>query len=315
MRSRASLLEVSLRTQGRPAGGRLRRPPSAGGGKGASLLTSLLPGLRELRTPLAIGFVWLVNAWIIFAEDLPRSRPQSGQIAALWDLGAAVGATIVLSAVAFAAYIIGSFLEINPQGEVAQRTFNAFSLRRPYLLSYNTVRDLIGYIQKLDLDLKKFSEPALENAKDFISATSRRGRDKREKVPGVNLPGGLPDFTTPEQLVVFWQVLPEIPQIATRLQVSNADLFGKYDRLLAEASLRINLALPVAVLLLQLIWQGDLSSDQRTSLTLITLGVIFLMARQGVSRIIMARDVIIQALVSIDDVRSRRIEERTLKDR
>jgi hypothetical protein len=264
---------------------------------------------------LAIGFVWLINAWIIFAEDLPRSRPQSGQIAALWDLGSAVGATIVLSAVAFAAYIIGSFLEINPQGEVAQRTFNAFPLRRPYLLSYNTVRDLIGYIQKLDLDLK-VSEPVLENAKDYISATSsRRGRDKREKVLGVNLPGGLPDFTTPEELVVFWEVLPEIPQIATRLQVSNADLFGKYDRLLAEASLRINLALPVAVLLLQLIWQGDLSSDQRTSLTLITLGFIFLIARQGFSRIIMARDVIIQALVSIDDVRSRRIEERTLRDR
>jgi hypothetical protein len=84
------------------------------------VLMNLLPGLRELRAPLASGFLWLAAAWLALGSWLPAERPPGdGEIARLWDLGGAVGKTAVLAAVSFAAYLIGSFLEIDPDGQVA----------------------------------------------------------------------------------------------------------------------------------------------------------------------------------------------------
>jgi hypothetical protein len=57
---------------------------------------------------------------------------------------------------------------------------------------------------------------------------------------------------------LFVEFSEELPQIATRLQVSNAELFNKYDRLLAEASLRINAPLPLTLLSILVIWQSNL---------------------------------------------------------
>jgi hypothetical protein len=38
---------------------------------GEPLLASLLPGLRDLRVPLAAGLMWLVVLWLSFYPDLP----------------------------------------------------------------------------------------------------------------------------------------------------------------------------------------------------------------------------------------------------
>jgi hypothetical protein len=253
------------------------------------LLASLLPGIRELRTPLAIGYLWLINAWILFAEDLPKTRPQDGElVAAIWDLAAAVGITATLAAVTFGAFIIGSILEVDPQGSIVQlltpiffpRTFQddrrktgkgkfQFEYR---LLPVNTTKDLSKYIED-----------------------EKRGD------------------TTESGDTTFWLVMSELPQIATRLQVANSEVYGRYDRLFAEASVRINLAIPLVVLLMLLIWQAHLDAWQRLSLTAAALGVGYLMARKGFTKIVAARDVVIQALISVDEVRSRRLDERTTK--
>ena len=37
------------------------------------MLASLLPGLRDLRAPLAAGYVWLAAGWLYFAPQLPAS--------------------------------------------------------------------------------------------------------------------------------------------------------------------------------------------------------------------------------------------------
>ena len=84
---------------------------------------SLLPGLRELRAPLVSGYLWLVTAclWLGNLGWLPTRRPSgSGEVARLWDLGGVLGTTVVLTAVTFVAYLIGSFLEFQPDGRVAR---------------------------------------------------------------------------------------------------------------------------------------------------------------------------------------------------
>lgn len=36
------------------------------------MLAGLLPGLRQVRTPLAVGYLWLLNLWLLLADYLPR---------------------------------------------------------------------------------------------------------------------------------------------------------------------------------------------------------------------------------------------------
>lgn len=37
------------------------------------MLASLLPGLRDLRTPLAAGYIWLVAVWVALEPRIPNS--------------------------------------------------------------------------------------------------------------------------------------------------------------------------------------------------------------------------------------------------
>jgi hypothetical protein len=74
------------------------------------MLASLLPGFRDLRGPLAVGYTWLLILWLLFADHLPHDRPSgNGALAKLFDLGGLLGPTVVLGVVSFVAYLIGSF--------------------------------------------------------------------------------------------------------------------------------------------------------------------------------------------------------------
>lgn len=77
------------------------------------MLASLLPGLRDVRTPLTVGYLWLVVAWLIWADDVPRQRPDGdGIIARAFDLGELVGPAASIAALSFAAYLLGVLLTV-----------------------------------------------------------------------------------------------------------------------------------------------------------------------------------------------------------
>jgi hypothetical protein len=284
------------------------------------LLTSLLPGIRELRTPLAIGYVWLISAWLILEDRIPRERPPEGELAALWDLGTAAGTTAILAAVTFAAYLIGSILEIDPQGRIGQAISPIFLWKTNIavsrnLISVSTIQSLLNHLQQIPgpppLRSKTEGDPEgrSDERKQVVQEMRRLGLDRLSPLPMPTAILGM------NRILAFMQIVfEEIPQIATRLQVNNAELFGKYDRLLAEASLRVNVAPPVTVLLMLIIWQSQQPVWQRFGLTIIVIALGYTIARQGFLKLIAARDVIVQALLSIDEVRSRAIEELTKKN-
>jgi len=94
------------------------------GGRLTKVLTNLLPGLRDLRAPLASGYLWLITVWLALkhAGWLPAKRPPgNGEVAQLWSLGGALGKTVLLAALSFLAYLVGSFLEMSPEGRIAAR--------------------------------------------------------------------------------------------------------------------------------------------------------------------------------------------------
>jgi hypothetical protein len=72
------------------------------------VLSYLLPGLRELRAPLAAGYIWLLSAWLLFHDDIPSRDESTGLLREIYELADGLGSTGKAIVVSFAAYLIGS---------------------------------------------------------------------------------------------------------------------------------------------------------------------------------------------------------------
>jgi hypothetical protein len=75
-----------------------------------NFLSQLLPGFRHVRAPLISGYLWLLAAWLLFADDLPRQHdsPVYGRAGELADAIGPVGVALVVSV---AAYLVGSLVQ------------------------------------------------------------------------------------------------------------------------------------------------------------------------------------------------------------
>ncbi|HTS97027.1 MAG TPA: hypothetical protein VMI33_10435 [Streptosporangiaceae bacterium] len=78
-----------------------------------NVLSDLIPGARQLRAPLAIGFLWLAVAWVN-EPRFDRYAKKSQLISRLTkDFSIShITVTLVVLAVSFAAYLIGIFFQI-----------------------------------------------------------------------------------------------------------------------------------------------------------------------------------------------------------
>ena len=74
------------------------------------MLTALLPGLRELRTPLAVGYLWLLLLYLATRDAIPDAANAKGIWAAVYELIDLLGAGVGLAALTFTAYLLGSLL-------------------------------------------------------------------------------------------------------------------------------------------------------------------------------------------------------------
>lgn len=72
------------------------------------ILGSLLPGFRELRAPLAAGYLWLLLGWIPLHDRIPPENTATGLWDVLYDLGDNVSVLGIGVAASFVAYLLGS---------------------------------------------------------------------------------------------------------------------------------------------------------------------------------------------------------------
>jgi len=72
------------------------------------MLTSVLPGLRELRAPLSAGFLWLLALWFAAERVVPERTDASGTVASAYRLGGLLETIGLGAALTFAAYLVGS---------------------------------------------------------------------------------------------------------------------------------------------------------------------------------------------------------------
>jgi hypothetical protein len=297
------------------------------------VLMNLLPGVRELRAPLVSGYLWLISAWLVLARLhwLPVDRPSgSGEVARLWDLSGILGRTVLLAAISFVAYLIGSFLEIDHHGLVARKLAPLILRdRRPSYIPKGTnwparpAKEILDYA---NLAARSFSVDARRDLEQLMrqkETALKRSRGRLEQVQEVKTLLGtyenkkdamskdlkpsrnavLSEFAAD---VIAGKVVNEMPQLASRLLVKNMELYGKYDRHMAEAAVRMNVSMALTAFLVLATLLSGLSWGLRVALALVAVAFGVLLLRQGFLRTMSARDVIAQAL-AINEVRSRQI--------
>jgi hypothetical protein len=75
---------------------------------GVQTLVELLPGLRQIRAPLAAGYLWLLTILLIVEPGLPSRADARGLPRSVIELVDAAGPIATAVAVGFLAYLVGS---------------------------------------------------------------------------------------------------------------------------------------------------------------------------------------------------------------
>jgi hypothetical protein len=234
---------------------------------GGTVLTNVLPGLRDVRAPLSAGFIWLVTLWLLLEDRVPTRHEASGVWASLYRLGAVIGTTGVLAAGTFLAYLIGAVLAVRVvtvnAREAPKRLMFWKSRTVGPRLSRLAFTDLVTFLQAHG----KF--PAREPSADMGTR------------PGERLTVNL----------AVREILGETRQLRTKLLLANADLFNEYDRAVGEAEFRKNVSFALVGLTAALTWH-------HSPWWALLLVFVVRLYSAGVSSERAANDVIVQAVVA-----------------
>ena len=131
------------------------------------MLANLLPGIRDIRTPLATGYIWLLTFWLWLPAHFRDTRPSEGvpgDIAQLAHYSGRVGIAIALS---FIAYLIGALSALFDAPLTAIGSFLSWSGSSP-----SQRRLLLGY----DFSGEEFSYVSVRRTPDRLSKPPLQAR-------------------------------------------------------------------------------------------------------------------------------------------
>ena len=218
------------------------------------MLTSLLPGLRDFRTPFVTGSLYLLLVWIVFdGEDmLPDEDTTNTFMQRIYDLSVLLGDTATLAAVSLAAYLLGSLCVVrsNPFRKVVP----------PREQMHVLVSERVGIrFRRSSSGLSKEplwrwqASPLPNRLKDLLLAVEEP--DVVFTLPGTRdpnariavYPSGVGDWRTFADAILN-AIEGELEDLATRLQIEREAIYNDYDRLRSEAELRYSIVIPLFLL-------------------------------------------------------------------
>jgi hypothetical protein len=191
------------------------------------VLLNLLPGLRELRAPLAAGYLWLAAAWIAFSHELPaHPHKATGLVAVGYHLRDAASPFGIAAAISFAAYIVGT---------LSVAISDAISEPLRTSLTRRSEADLMRWIKPL-VDLAAVRIPVSDARRDLAKQIDAETDNHDAVIEAVNRQ-------------IRRSVMNERDRITVRLLVSQPELYQAIDRAQAESGFRfaVGLATPAVI--------------------------------------------------------------------
>jgi hypothetical protein len=261
------------------------------------MLSSLLPGLRDLRTPLTAGYVWLLGLWLLLSDLTPVRQLAARLTSEVHPVVAFAGQGAVLAGVSLAAYLIGSLATrdgVSAVGLLA-RAAAAYGLDAlPRRVGQRLQRDdwernrarieaicgaaLEDSPQDLEIEIERGtlltrarlrprSNPLLNN-NDWDRLRMMLASVKNPLLVAES--GEFFDTLRDLREAVRWSALDELAEkgfdpsaLGVRLHMANKELWDEYDRLKSEGEFRLSIAPPLAVLAVAVgihgaVWAGAL---------------------------------------------------------
>lgn len=188
------------------------------------MLASFLPGLREVRTPLVVGYLWLLFGWCLWSDRIP-ARPVSGDdmVVRLYQLSDLLPNAAFITSISFAAYVVGALLSVPVEGRLTEYFVRLpTAVRVPAWMSYGQAQD--GWTDYSTFVLDRDSQLQ----RQYSWEPKVGSYEERERNAAIS--AGL-------------------EQLRPRLLMSgHPEMYSEYDRFVAEASFRINIAPPLTAL-------------------------------------------------------------------
>jgi hypothetical protein len=255
------------------------------------MLTSLLPGLRDLRTPLATGYLWLTALWLCLGSSIPDTSEFSGFAEKTLNLASSFPDSALLAALTFVAYLLGTTLTVNV------RPFSSLANRLARPVDPDVVSVLRDRVATTIGDLKSRQQLDLPDIAVMLG-----DRNSRDDINGA-----------PEHNEYFDELMARCIEqqdiTILTMQGSNSSYFDNWDRLNAESDFRLSIASPLIVLAIAGAMRTFLSVDVNFlsgCVTVLIASIVVLFAVilyiKGLSLRRDARTVLIQTL-GLEDVR------------
>ncbi len=209
------------------------------------LLSSALPGFRDLRSPLIAGYLWLLFLWILVKPDV-KTRPSYEVAAALYDLGWEAGPIWIGLAVGVCAFLGGSVsLAFSPM-------LNSLLDRiKTFWWGVEHSKTMSG--RNLPHIFRKSGERRqAEYARDPLYEYYPEAAEKLSMKPNYNKYTGEmidPDDEVGQKSLEAGKALAREIVLPTSLLLSKEpELFSEADRLKAESQLRFAVIPPLAAI-------------------------------------------------------------------
>lgn len=225
------------------------------------MFATVLPGVRYIRTPLTVGYLWFLVLWLAIGHQLPTPSRASGMLADIFRISHAVGPVGTAVAVSVAAYIVGillvplSFKLIELSGTVLRRTAAAALTpgQRRHVSAESALRNVVTE----RLSARFCSDKAFRSA--VLDAAEAMPRDDevvlprdRSSLEKLALSNGWVRYqavvATVDLSPLVEDLMDDLFYIAQRLRARNADIYDDFYRLQAEGDFRLAIFFPLASL-------------------------------------------------------------------
>lgn len=242
------------------------------------MFASLLPGLREIRAPLAAGYTWLLGLWLAF-HDLAVAAGGRAEVfrSEVVQLSEWLGKPAILAAITLGAYIIGTISiamthwvdRFVTAGTIGARLPGVARLKPNFRGSIKVTRALkdaaVNKLCNRFLEDEDFREAVLDHVRDCQIGAQREGRRLHDILADYRIDhmrrSAMKDYLyrwhlleTVTQLDPYVEAAKEdLDYIASRLLGREDQLYGEYDRLMTEGTFRLGMVLPLAFAIVALI--------------------------------------------------------------
>jgi hypothetical protein len=231
-------------------------------------LSNLLPGARQLRAPLAAGYLWLLAVALASASSLPARNEARGVLQDFFRIGDFVGKVGVALAISFLAYFIGAMslsvfaaamrlvsIPVNKVADWGVITLSFTQYRRSVQRKRRTAREGPPAIRDAQPSVPGFSFWKVMIRQGVMDALRVWVFQRFNEIHGPDNPHSGDPRSAVERL--GQQVSQETGLMRAELRVKQDDLFAEYDRYQSEQELRSAIVPPLVAVIVVLSVRAD----------------------------------------------------------